>query len=332
MKRYLAYLGSLEEKDYLINIQTGLAHINFGNLVNKDTRVFIKPNLTYPEYKPGVMTNPEAIAAAIQAITDYTSHIWIGDSDSGGYNRFSMDSVYNQTGIREICEKYNAKIVNLSMLPRRPIYFEYQKKQFNLNLPVLLLDEVDLTITMPVPKIHANTMVSLSFKNQWGCIPDNQDRLRMHPYFRHVILEVNKAIRTRVVIMDGKYGLNCNGPMIGDPVELNWVMVADDIGAAARLGCMLMGIPLKNVAHLHYAEQQGMIPKYDDISLNQNIELFKKQKFYLHRKWTDLPGLIAFNSSFIAYLAYFSPLAGFLHKLLYLVRKPLYDYEKHSGK
>ena len=327
---YPIYLGSLESKSYLDNFRAGLENIQFGKTVNKDTSIFIKPNLTYPEYKPGVMTNPDAIEAAIQAINDYTPRVWIGDSDSGGYNRFSMDSVYNQTGIRAICERYNAKIVNLSSVPRRPIFFDYHKKQFSLDLPAMLLDEIDLTISMPVPKVHTNTFVSLSFKNQWGCIPDNQDRLRMHPYFRHVILEVNKAIHAKVVMMDGKYGLNRNGPMIGDAVELNWVMVADNIGAAARVGCMLMGIPLNKVAHLRYAEKLGLLPAYSEISLNQNIELFQKQKFYLRRKWTDLPGLIAFNSPFVAYLGYFSPLAGFLHKMLYLVRKPLYDYEKHS--
>ena len=329
---YQTYLGSLEDDDYLNNFRLGLEFIQFGSFTNRDTRVFIKPNLTYPEYKPGVMTNPEAVAAAIQAISDYTSHIWIGDSDSGGYNRFSMDKVYSQTGIRDICDKYNAQIVNLSNVPRRPISFEYRKKRFSLDLPTLLLDEVDFTITMPVPKIHSNTVVSLSFKNQWGCIPENSDRLRLHPYFRHVILEVNKAIRTKVVLMDGKYGLNRNGPMIGDPLKLNWVMVADNIGAAARVGCMLMQVPLNKVAHLRYADQQGMVPPIEQIFLNRNIEPFQKYQFYLQRKWTDLPGLIAFNSPLIAYLAYFSPLASFLHKVLYLVREPFYDYEMYSHK
>jgi uncharacterized protein (DUF362 family) len=74
-----------------------------------------------------------------------------------------------------------------------------------------LTDDIDYLITMPVPKIHNNTGVSLSFKNQWGCIPEPNDRLRMHPYFKHVILEVNKAIKTKMAIVDGKYGLDING-------------------------------------------------------------------------------------------------------------------------
>ena len=101
-------------------------------------------------------------------------------------------------------------------MSRRSIQFSYKHKSFTLPLPVFLLDEIDILVTMPVPKIHSNTGVSLTFKNQWGCIPENKDRLRLHPYFQHVILEVNKAVKANVAIIDGKYGLNKNGPMKGE--------------------------------------------------------------------------------------------------------------------
>ena len=143
------------------------------------------------------MTNPAAIEAAIIAISAYTSHIFIGDSDSGGYNRFSMSRVYEETGIVNLAKKYNVQLVNLSQLPRKTIQFDYKNKSFRLDLPVLLLEDIDMLVSMPVPKVHANTKVSLTFNNQWGCIPENKDRLKLHPYFRHVILEVNKAIKSQ---------------------------------------------------------------------------------------------------------------------------------------
>jgi uncharacterized protein (DUF362 family) len=127
--KYHAYLGSLEKEDYLSNFQKGLEFIEFGKKVSHNTKIFIKPNLTYPEYRPGVMTNPEAVSSSIQAISDYTSQIWIGDSDSGGYNRFSMDNVYIATGLKELCTKNGAKIVNLSKLQQRPIQFQVNGKQ-----------------------------------------------------------------------------------------------------------------------------------------------------------------------------------------------------------
>jgi hypothetical protein len=55
-----------------------------------------------------------------------------------------------------------------------------------------------------------------------------------------------------------------------------------------------------------------------------------KEKFFLKRDWTDWPGMVCFNNSFLAWLGYRSPLAGFLHWLLYLFRKPFYDYDYES--
>ena len=327
-----AFIESLDHQNYLPAIQAGLKFIGFEQLVSSNSRIFIKPNLTYPQFLPGVMTNPAAIEAAIIAISAYTSHIFIGDSDSGGYNRFSMSRVYEETGIVNLAKKYNVQLVNLSQLPRKTIQFDYKNKSFRLDLPVLLLEDVDMLVSMPVPKVHANTKVSLTFKNQWGCIPENKDRLKLHPYFRHVILEVNKAIKSKVAIIDGLFGLNQNGPMLGRPVNLNWLMVTSDLGTGARLCCDLMGIPISSIAHLEYARELGWIPKTGDIQINKEITLFRHEKFYLRRKLTDFPGLLAFNSVEIAYLAYFSPIADFLHRVLYLIRKPLYDYEKYSAR
>lgn len=323
-----AFIGDLTAESYLELIRQGLAFIDFGAQVKGDTRVFIKPNLTFPTYRPGVMTCPQAVEAAIQAIRDYTPYIYLGESDSGGYNRFSMDEVFAATGLLDFAGKYGVKVVNLSHLPRQPVHFGYRGRDFALDLPRLLTDEIDLTVTMPVPKVHANTGVSLTFKNQWGCIPENTDRLRSHPYLEHVLVEVNRAVKARVAIIDGTYGLTGNGPMKGIPVALNWLLVTEGIGAGARLGCELMGIPLEKVRHLRYAQSLGLIPNREEIEVNRDIRPFQKEKFYLRRTLTDWPGFLAFHSPFISYLAYFSPLAGFLHRLLYLVREPFYDYDR----
>jgi uncharacterized protein (DUF362 family) len=325
-KAFIAHIDS----DYKAPIQDGLRYIKFAEYISPTSRIFIKPNLTYPSYIPGVMTSPQAIEGAILALREYTPHISIGDSDSGGYNRFSMDEVYSKTGIADFAEKYNVEVVNLSHCVRKTVHFDHHSLHFDLDLPRLLTDEIDLLITMPVPKVHANTGVSLTFKNQWGCIPEPADRLRLHPYFKQVILEVNRVVKSKIAIIDGKYGLNVNGPMQGSPVEMNWVMVTNDIGAGALLSCELMQIPLEQIEHLRYAKKLGFIPERHQIATNQALDSFINRKFVLRRKWTDYPGYLAFHSAPLAYLAYFSPLAGLLHKLLYVFRKPLYDYDRYS--
>ena len=53
--------------------------------------VFIKPNLTYPNFKAGVTTRRDFVAALVAALRNIntTTKIYIGEGE-GGYNSFSM--------------------------------------------------------------------------------------------------------------------------------------------------------------------------------------------------------------------------------------------------
>ena len=325
-----AFLGRIDPRspDYVALIRAGLDRVGFVDALPTNPKVFLKPNLTFPTYRPGVMSSPEAVAAAIEVLVEFGAEVWVGDSDSGGYNPFSMHEVYKQTGIAEFAPRYGAKVVNLSDLPRRKISFLCRGKEISLEMPRLLTDEIDALVTLPVPKIHMNTGVSLTFKNQWGCIPEPNDRLRLHPYFKETVQAVNEAVKARFAIIDGRFGLNSTGPMRGEVVELNWLCVTDDLGAGARIACLLMGIDPMKVKHLKYAYEVGRLPELADIDLNIALEDFVGPSFYLKRAWTDYPGFLAFNSASLAHLAYFSRWSKLLHKVLYLFREPFYDYDE----
>ena len=322
------YLDSLD-RGYLPVIQKGLEWIQLRSKLQWGDTVFVKPNFTFPTFRPGVMTNPACVEAVVRALKDYTNHIIVGEADSGGYNPFSIDEVFVRTGMRNLAEKYGIRLLNMSHLPYRCIEFPYNRRRLKVPVPALLLDNVDVFLTVPVPKIHMNTQVSIAIKNQWACIPEPSMRLRLHPFFEKVVYEINKHIRTSVTIVDGKYGLNRSGPMRGEVIDLNWLMVADNIYAADVACCHLMQIDPRRVYYLQYLDtQEKVLPRIGEVEFNQDWRTFVKEKFYLRREWTDYPGLLAFRSSFIAYLAYYSPLANLLHKILYLFREPFYDYQQ----
>jgi uncharacterized protein (DUF362 family) len=325
-----AYVADLNEKTYVDAVREGLEYIEFGSLVTAGSRVFLKPNLTYPTYRPGVMTSIEAVEAAVIAIKEYTSNICIGDADSGGYYPFSMDEVYREIGMYDLGARHGVPIVNLSTVPTRPVPVDGAPGNGTIEMPVLLLDDTDVLVTLPVPKIHMRTTVSLTFKNQWGCIPQPQDRLRLHPRFERAVLSVNDLVHAKVAIVDGRWGLNVSGPMEGDPVRLDWLVVADDLGAGARVCCELMQVPLQEARHLRYAERQGRIPRLDEIGINRPLGPLQRERFYLRQRWVDLPGAVAFRSRTVAHVAYFSRLASALHKVLYLFREPFYDYGENT--
>ena len=290
-------------------------------------RVAVKPNLTFPTFKPGVMTNPEAVEAVLAMLRDSGCRIHIVESDSGGYNRFSMDAVFASTGIAGLAQRYGAQVVNLSNAEPRFVQFTVKHKTLRVPMPAVLLDDIDVFVTMPVPKIHMNTTVSVGVKNQWGVLQNPSDRLRLHPVFSEVVYQVNKLLPPIVSIVDGRYGLTKSGPMEGDVVPLNWLMVSDDVFRADYACCQLMGIDPNQVPYLKEIFRKEGITGLSDTHMNRNLgDFVVSSPFYLKRRWTDYPGLWAFKSRSLAYLAYRSPLAGFLHWLLYLFRTPFYDY------
>ena len=309
-----------------------LTEIGFFTDVPAGARVFLKPNLTFPEFRPGVMTSLDCLRAVAECLVARGSRVVIGEADSGGYNRFSMDEVFKGMGIYELAQETGAEVVNLSFT--EPEWTEVRAgwRKLRVPFPRLLLSEIDAFITLPVPKIHMNTLVSMSIKNQWGCIQEPNERLKLHPYFAEVMYEFNRRLPRAYSLIDGRYGLNRTGPMLGDVIDFNFVLGSNDLVAADRVCCRIMQIPEERVAYLRYFQSRGWWSEFADIRINTDPARFQKVPFYLVRKWTDYPGLICFNNAFLAWLGYHSPLAGFAHWLLYLFREPFYEYDKEKAK
>jgi uncharacterized protein (DUF362 family) len=286
-------------------------------------RVAIKPNLTFPHFRPGVMTTREAIEAVVAFLKDYTHRITICEADSGGYNRFAMEEVFRATGLDEVALRYGISLCNLSRVPARHVPVRAGWRRLEVPLPAPILEETDLLVTMPVPKVHANTVLSGAMKNQWGLIPHPQVRLKLHPYLDAVLWQIHRVLPKTIVVMDGRWGLNRNGPMRGEPVALDWMLASDDVLAADLAMAELLGFAAAQVPHLRYACRRRGWQRSVAVERNRELGAFRR-RFRLERAWTDLPGRAAFRWPAAAWLAYRSPLAGPLHRLLYLVREPFY--------
>jgi uncharacterized protein (DUF362 family) len=274
------------------------------------------------------MTSFACLEAATKCLRQRGYKVIIGEAESGGYNPFSMDAVFEKMGMRRLAQETGSRLVNISYTEPEVLKIKVGRRKLSIPMPKLLLHEIDAFLSLPVPKMHMNTRVSMSIKNQWGCIQDPAERLKLHPFFAEVIFEVNRRLPQAHSIIDGRYGLNRTGPMRGEAVALNWLLVSNDLVAADRVGCRIMGIDERAVPYLQYFRRQGWWTAFSEIALNQDWESFQSVPFHLRRAWTDLPGLLCFHNSFLAWLGYRSPLAGLAHRLLYLFREPFYDYDK----
>lgn len=282
------------------------------------SRVALKPNLTYPYHKPGITTSPEVMREAIRVLHDYTKHIAIVESD-GGYGHWTATEAFRGHHLEPLREEFGVELVNLCDEERELITFRSRGREYQLPLPTRLLHNTDLFITMPVPKIHCMTGLTLAHKNQWGCIPDTM-RMRRHYIFNDAIVAINKVLRP-AVLGDGTYFLDRNGPMEGDPVRMDMVIAASDVGTFDRYVSQLMKYPWQRVPHLKQAVALGCMPAdLAEIMFNVHPDEASTHTFRLVRTARNFLQLSGFKSRFLTWLGWESWFGRVvLHSIMYAV-------------
>ncbi len=315
--------------DRLAQTQTGLS-AQFDTAANtiglvqqaREARVvLIKPNLTFPSYKAGVTTQASFVEELVQLLLriNPTLKILIGEGE-GGYNSFSMSDAMTTMGFDQLLVRHpSVELLNLSKVPSRSVEIETERGPYALQLPEIFFNDVDFAISVPLAKIHAMTKVTLSFKNQWGCLPDVM-RLKNHYMFPYIISKIASVLKFRFAFLDGKFGLDTNGPMEGDAVEINWFVAANSLGAFDMVVSEMMGVDWKTVTHMKIADRYGFMPRKETIHIIGDITPLKRQ-FVLRRTFWNYPALAAFRSKNLTHLFYFSMWAKLLHDVMYTFRK-----------
>lgn len=299
--------------------------------VHEGARVALKPNLTYPYHRPGVTTSPAVIEAVVEILSERTNNLAIVETD-GGYGAWKAVEAFQGHGIYALREKFGCQIINLCEEESEPIEFTARGGTRQVLLPKRLLYDTDLFITMPVPKIHCMTGLTLSYKNQWGCVPDTM-RLRRHYIFDEAILAINRRLKP-AVLADGTYFLDQNGPMEGAPVEMNLIIGATDAGAFDRYVSELMGFPWRRVGHLRLAAALGDMPvDLGEIAFNVPPDAARRHVFSLRRTMRNWVALSGFKSRFLTWFGYESWFGRVvLHAALYAIfGRPVTPLKQEGG-
>jgi uncharacterized protein (DUF362 family) len=201
-------------------------------------------------------------------------------------------------------------------------YKDFGQKKAGQKIPIpRILEEMDAIITMPVIKVHAMTKVSLALKNQWGLIPAKK-RFLHHPAINDILVGINSLLPPAMVICDGRYALNENGPMFGEIKSSNLIAVSNDIGAFDYLIRSLMGFKPQEIDHLRAGMKAGMVPS-DEHGIETNIDLTEMGSLDLILKRTaqNYLALAGFNHSWLNKLLYDSGfISDILHKILYAIK------------
>jgi uncharacterized protein (DUF362 family) len=151
-------------------------------------------------------------------------------------------------------------------------------------------------------------------------VPPGHDAAAVHYAFPHLISQIADALRFRYAFLDGKFGLDRNGPMVGTPVTVGWLVSGDSLGAFDVTVSGMMGWDWRKIAYLRLAHRNGYAPGPEGIDVVGPLEELRRP-FSLHRTFWSYPALAAFHSRRLTRIIYLSSISKLLHDVMYTFRE-----------
>jgi len=216
-------------------------------------RIFVKPNLSHPEYVPGVVTSPTLTFELVSLLRDEAEEVVVGESD--GYN-YSCRLAFEKTGTEAAVKKAGGTVVNLSEDKVVEVKFQSSSALKKLFLPKTLLD-ADAVVDLPLMKTHEFMMYSGAIKNLFGCVPSNR-RIYLHPYLLEVLYRLYSVLEPQLTVMDARVGIEGNGPTKGKPVKMGLMLTSNCALATDIIAAKIMGLNWKETYLDYLAQKTGL--------------------------------------------------------------------------
>src|SRR6185436_14372521 len=243
---------------------------------------------------------------------------FVVESD-GGYGAWDCERALRGHGVHEMCAALGATAVHLTAAPRTALAVRRGGRILDIPFPRMLLDSIDAFVSLPVPKVHCMTGVSLAMKNQWGLVPDPM-RLEHHHAFDEIVLEINRRLPAATAVVDGTYFLDENGPMEGRPLHKDLTIAASSIGECDRYLCALMGVDPMDVPHLRHAIAAGFVPaRLDEVRFDAEQLQRLSYRAVLNRTPRQRLVRTFFHSRRLTRLMYTSAFGRGLHRVYYRI-------------
>lgn len=243
--------------------------------------IFVKPNMSHPEYVPGVVTSPALLREMVGLLRDGAEEVIVGESN--GFN-YPCQTAFEKTGIERAVKEAGGTAVNLSEDRLIKVKIENGMALKELVLPKTVI-EADAVVDLALMKTHEFTAYSGAIKNLFGCVPSNK-RIYLHPYLSEVFYKLYAILKPRLTVMDARVAVEGNGPTKGKPVQMGLMLTSNDALATDIIASKIMGLNLKEISYLNYiAKKTGLNEK--SIVVN-GLQVSEVQRNF-ERPTIDLP-------------------------------------------
>jgi uncharacterized protein (DUF362 family) len=274
--------------DICSDIEQVLSLIGRQNCVGRGDAVLLKPNL---HGGPGY-TSPEILEALCRWCFDRgAGQVTIGDGPFWGMT--DGTAYFAATGVADVARRTGAKTAFFHSGPYRVHHPGDDAAPEALGISEHLY-EADVVISVPVPKTHFHTLVTLALKNLKGCLRP-VDKKRLHEGDLNAGLGVACRLVAPLVtvhILDGTTGYEGVGPGNATPFPWGLIAASDDPVALDATVCRLMGIDPAQVRLIAECQRQGVGTAEEIEVAGESIEAHCRRFVLPHEALAEsFPGL-----------------------------------------
>ena len=258
-----------------------------GRFVRPGQRVLLKPNLLAPEVSSkAVTTHPAVVEAVLGLVRECGGDAIIGDSPGLA----SARRVARKCGIAEVAARCGVPVVPFT----EPVAVPAQEGQLFRQIELArTVAEAGVVINLPKLKTHGQMLMTMAVKNLFGCVVGRRKAQwhmragRDFELFARLLVEVCRAARPALHIVDAVVAMHGNGPGSGDPIPLGFVAVSDDPVALDSVLCRIVGVEPLDVLTTRLGAQHGL-----GIADPERIEIIGAGPAALRPKRFDLPRIV----------------------------------------
>ena len=229
--------------------------IDYRDALKDWDRVLIKVNfITTKTWDTGATTDPVVVEAIIRRLQEIPVEVLVVESDATVTN---ATKAFKVTGMAEMCERNGVEWLNLRHVKDRvelPIPDGLALKK--IMVPRIVAESA--VISAAKLKTHSETGVTLGMKNMFGVLPE-KFKGRYHMKGMHkVILDINRAVKPVLTVVDGFVAMEGMGPVRGSPVEMETIIAGRDVVATDATASRVMGFDPSKIGHIRMAHEAGL--------------------------------------------------------------------------
>lgn len=222
-------------------------------------RVLLKPNLVEFRATHPVNTEPAFIVAAAEAMRRLGAReVVVGEGP--GHVR-DTEALLELSGLGPALREARLPFIDLNLDEVVDVALPLGLTR-RRTLPVARsVAAADLVVSLPRMKTHHLCGVTLSLKNMLGVVPGVEVGWPKNPLhwlgIEACVTELWAALRPGLALVDGRVGMEGDGPILGAPIEHGLVLVSDDLPAIDAFAARCMGIDPRRVGHLVQVTKAG---------------------------------------------------------------------------